>query len=112
VPDIEMANYNLSKDDKQGPDVSWDRDDVPDDSYNNYIGAKLTLQKGDEVTAARVKKRKVDSYGNAVGNSNSNPILDTRMYTVEFADGAKAEYSANVIAENMWAQCDIDGNQY
>jgi hypothetical protein len=34
------------------------------------------------------------------------------MYTVEFVDGAEAKYSANVIAENMWAQCDIDGNQY
>jgi hypothetical protein len=54
----------------------------------------------------------VDSYGNAVGNSNSNPILETQMYTVEFADGAEAKYSTNVIAENMWDQCDIDGNQY
>jgi hypothetical protein len=31
---------------------------------------------------------------------------------VEFPDGAEAEYSANVIAENIWAQCNIDGNQY
>ena len=23
-----------------------------------------------------------------------------------------AEYSANTIAENMWAQCDLDGNQH
>jgi hypothetical protein len=27
-------------------------------------------------------------------------------------DGAEAKYSANVIAENMWAQCDIDGKEY
>jgi hypothetical protein len=72
----------------------------------------LTLQKVDEVTTARVKRRKLASFGNAVGTSNSNPILDTRLYTVEFADGAEAKYSANVIAENMWAQCNIDGNQY
>jgi hypothetical protein len=61
----------------------------------------------------RVKRRQLDSFGNAVGTSNPNPILDTRLYTVEFADGAEAKCSANVIAgENMWAQCDIDGNQY
>jgi hypothetical protein len=29
----------------------------------------------------------------------------------EFQDGAEAEHSANVIVENMWAQCDIEGNQ-
>jgi hypothetical protein len=101
----------LYEDDEQGPDVAQDHDDIPDDSYDNYIRAKLTLQKGDEVTTARVKRQKIDSFGNAVGTSNSNPILDTRLYTVEFADG-EAKYSANVIAENMWAQCDIHGNQY
>ena len=31
---------------------------------------------------------------------------------VEFVDGSVGQYSANVIAENMFAQCDLDGNQY
>ena len=31
---------------------------------------------------------------------------------VEFPDGQVAEYSANIIAENMYAQCDSEGNQY
>ena len=44
--------------------------------------------------------------------SHTNPILDTRMYQVEFPDGSHAEYAANVIAENMYAQCDPAGNQY
>ena len=51
-----------------------------------------------------VKRRKPDDLGNAIGKSNINPTLDTRMYTLEFLNGAEAEYSANVIAENMWAQ--------
>jgi hypothetical protein len=59
-----------------------------------------------------VKRRKLDDFGNAIGNANPNPILDTWLYVLEFQDGAEAEYSANVIAENMWAQCDIDGNQH
>ena len=31
---------------------------------------------------------------------------------MEFPDGEVNEYSANVIAENMWSQCDAEGNQY
>ena len=33
------------------------------------------------------------------------------MYEVEFVDGGRAEFGANAIAENMYAQCDVDGNQ-
>lgn len=33
-------------------------------------------------------------------------------YEVEFPNGEAAEYAANVIAENMFAQCDAEGNQY
>ena len=46
------------------------------------------------------------------GTANRNPILDTRTYEVEFPDGSVSEYAANTIAENMWAQCDLDGNQH
>jgi hypothetical protein len=48
-PDIKTGKYDLYEDNKQGPDVVQDLDDIPDDSYNNYIGAELTLQKGDDV---------------------------------------------------------------
>jgi hypothetical protein len=36
------------------------------------------------------------------------------LYEVEFADGnsADCEYTAIVIAENMWTQCDPNGNQF
>ena len=60
----------------------------------------------------RVTKRARDSEGNPLGTSHENPILDTRQYIVEFNDGDEAELSANVIATNMYAQCDTDGNQY
>jgi hypothetical protein len=104
-------DYDLYQDDEQGKHVAPDCDDLPDDSYQ-YIGTEVALQNGDEVAAARVKRRKLDGFGNAVGRANQSLILDTRLYTVEFPDGAKAECSANVITENIWAQCDIDGNQF
>ena len=70
------------------------------------------LPKGAAVAVATVKRRKLDGLGNATGKTNQNPILDSRLYVVKFADGADAEYSANVVAENMWAQCDADRNQH
>ena len=38
--------------------------------------------------------------------------LDTRVYNVEFSDGENAELRANIIAECMYAQYDMEGNQY
>jgi hypothetical protein len=39
-------------------------------------------------------------------------MLDTITYEIEFSDGCIDEYTANVIAENMYAQCDSEGRQY
>jgi hypothetical protein len=46
------------------------------------------------------------------GRANANSILDTRIYEIEFPDGGSDEYTANVIADNIYAQCDIQGRQY
>jgi hypothetical protein len=53
-----------------------------------------------------------DSTLTAKGRANDNPILDTRKYVVQFADGDEIELNANMIAEAIYAQCDPDGNQY
>ena len=42
---------------------------------------------------------------------NETLILNTSLYTVKFTYGVEAEYSANIIAEKMWAQCDNVVNQ-
>jgi hypothetical protein len=46
------------------------------------------------------------------GKASAHPIPDTRLYNVEFPDGRSEEYTANIIAENMYAQCDEEGNQF
>ena len=46
-----------------------------------------------------------------MGKANSNPTLDTRTYDVEFPDGSLAEYSANIIAQNMYSRCYTESNQ-
>jgi hypothetical protein len=39
-------------------------------------------------------------------------MLDTRTYEIEFPDGRSDDYTDNVIAENMYAQCNAEGSQY
>jgi hypothetical protein len=56
------------------------------------------------------RKRELD--GTWKGRANPNSMLDSRTYEIEFPDGSSDEYTANVIAENMYAQCDTEGNQF
>ena len=58
-------------------------------------------------------KRLRDKDGLPIGTAHDNPILDTRVYEVEFPDGhTKASLSANAIAENLFAQVDDEGNRH
>ena len=43
---------------------------------------------------------------------NANPILDTRVYEVEFPDEHVDEYAANVIAEHMYSQVDSERHHF
>ena len=82
------------------------------DTYDQYLQMELALPQGDnlEPRMAKVTKRLKDASGIPIGMANQNPLLDTRMYEVEFADGEKASLAANYIAENLFAQVDDDGN--
>ena len=58
----------------------------------------------------RVTKRSHDPDGDLLGTDNNNPIIDTRQYIVEFDDVCDTELVANLIASNMYAQCDPNRN--
>ena len=58
---------------------------------------------------AKVKEQKCDSMGLLVGEANLNPILDTRVYQLEFPDGAIVKYSVNIINENLFNQASNKG---
>ena len=61
-------------------------------------------------TKVKVLKRNKDFDGKPIGIANKNPLLDTREYICEYPDGTLDTYHANTIAENIWSQCDNDGN--
>ena len=55
---------------------------------------------------ARVTKHLKDANGFPICTENNDPILDTRMYEVDYQDGYKASLTTNIIAQNLLAQVD------
>ena len=70
------------------------------------------LTRGNIYVRGKVMGLKRDTYGNAIGSMNDNPIIDTREYHVDFDDGEVRKLTANVIAESMYDACDDGGNEY
>ena len=86
---------------------------TPDVLNDTYLNMELSLPRaGGEVEIGRVVKRLRDKDGLPIGTANDNPILDTRIYEVEFSDGHRASLSANMIAENLFAQVDPEGHRH
>ena len=64
------------------------------------------MQKG------KVVGRKQGINEEAKGVANTNPLLYTRTYDAEFPDGEVNKYSTGVVVENMFVQCDMEGNHF
>ena len=96
----------------ENPELPEADDFSPDIDDECYLNMELALPRdGEGPTLARVKKRLRDNDGNPIGRSDANPILDTRLFEVEFLDGHTASMSANAIAEHMFAQVDQHGHR-
>ena len=86
---------------------------TPEVFNDTYINMELTLPRdGESPNFAKVTKRLRDANGIPIGTAHDNPILDSRIYEVEYVDGHTAALSANAIATNMFAQVDEEGNRY
>ena len=59
------------------------------------------MPRGERVEHGKVIGRKRDQDGCPVGQANAIPLLNTKVYEVEFQDGYIQEYLANIIAENI-----------
>ncbi len=77
-----------------------------------FLRMELALpREGDSSMLARVRKRMKDKDGKAVGIAHSNPILDTRVFEVEYMDGYTVSMTANAIAEHLFSQVDSEGRR-
>ena len=96
---------------------SFSNEDVPEadntpDAYDPYLAMEVSIDRGgDQPAFAKVTKRLKDSNGNPIGIANKNPILDTRLYEVQFFDGETMPLTANLVAENMFAQVNDEGHR-
>ena len=66
----------------------------------------------DEPEFARVNKILKEKNGIPIGIAADNPILDTSMYEVEYADGYKTAMTTNAIASNLFSQVNQDGKRF
>ena len=86
---------------------------TPDTYDDTYLRMELALPRnGDQPEFARVTKRLKDANGLPIGTANQNPILDSRMYEVEYQDGYKASMTAKSIAQNLFAQVNEEGHRH
>jgi len=85
-------------------------DDYTGKAYNAYLGTELLVLHGDSYITGQVIKHLRDNNRNPVGRHNTNPLLHTCKYQVQFGDGSTTKYMANLIAENIFAQCNPKGH--
>ena len=87
-----------------------DQDVTTLEELDKYIGVNIVLPgKDGEPVLTVVKGLKRGLNGELIGTKNDNPILDTRIFHVEFPDGHLEEYSTNKIAESLYSQVDEEG---
>ena len=87
-------------------------DEIEFDSFDQYLNAEFTVNRDGDTAFAKVVKRAKDNSGNPIGKKHSNPLMDTQEYECVLDDGTEMRYNANVIAENIFAQCDDEGRRH
>jgi hypothetical protein len=80
-------------------DPDYGDTEITPEMGDNYLSAEILLQRGGSMVKGRI-------------SANSNPLLDTRSYIVDFNEGDQTKLTVNLIAESLFSQCDPDGNQY
>ena len=85
-------------------------DDPPSkETQDEHIGMRVQLPHQGEYKEGTIISREKHPDGSLIGTSNTNPILDTRQYVVDFGEGDYGSYSTNVLIENLYSQVDDEG---
>ena len=83
-----------------------------EEGYDEFLGAEIKMNVGSEDVIETVIKRQKGLDGKPIGRRHKNPLFDTRTYSVRFPGGAVHEYTANVVAKNLFAQIDSEGKRH
>jgi hypothetical protein len=111
--DADDANEQMIPNDEEYGDMLQDpKPDMDDiETYDKYLNSEFVVDRGGEQVRAKVVKRARSDSGYPIGTAHSNPMLDTREYECVTDDGTVERYTANIIAENIFAQCDDEGRR-
>ena len=127
---LDLPNHVFYLQDEDAPLIANEAADIPEDSeygdmmqppkpevdeyetFDQYLGAEFLVNNNGESVPAKVQKRARDNSGKPIGKRNENSLLDTREYDCILDDGSVYRYHANVIAENIFAQCDDEGRRH
>ena len=52
------------------------------DAMDKVISYQVQMYHNDNMQRAMVNSREIETFGNRVGNTSSNPLVDTRRYKV------------------------------
>jgi hypothetical protein len=122
APIIPDTSFLTMKEEEQGETDSCEEDHIQDvdgrtpDSLDKYILAEVLLSHGGDLVRKKLPIRNGITTGLPedclVSQSHKEPILDSRQYDVVFEDGSTNTFTANVIAESMYAQIDDEGHHF
>jgi hypothetical protein len=110
--EYENAFYIDDDDNKLEPEEPNDMPEIEEytpEGYDEYIGAQIMVPKEDRRIQGTIVKHARNDNGDPIGWRNPNAFLDTRRYKVELLDGTTEEFYANVIAEKLFSQIDLEG---
>ena len=82
------------------------------ETSDEHVGMTIDLPYKGEKRRGTIVRRKRNESGELIGTANENPIMDTRIYEVDFGEGTYQDYTTNLIMENLYAQVDGEGKQF
>lgn len=77
-------------------------------AYDTLISSKVKIEGGMKTT---VKRQTTVFDGTPVCQSNSNQLVDTQQYEIEYKDGMPSALFMCQIADNLWSQVDLEGRE-
>ncbi len=77
--------------------------EVTPEAGNKCIQALIMLPCGSTFAFCTVISSKHNAEGNIIGHAHKNPILDTCLYDIEFANFKVTTLMTNVISKAMYA---------
>jgi hypothetical protein len=87
-------------------------EDPTEDAFDTLLNAEVMVSEGGEQLLGTVTKRARGPDGLPIGTRHENSARDSRLYEIRLPDGSSRELTHNLIAENLFSQCDSEGRQF